>query len=157
MKPLVLGLGNEIIGDDAIGLLAVRRLAVESAGIADIAESSISGVTLLDFIVGYEKAIIIDAIKLSHSPPGTIIEFELGDLREIPNPSPHYAGLPEVMALGRRMELDLPDEIRIFAIEAEDLKTVGAKPSELVQNALDELIERVKLCLRSWNGATNFE
>ncbi len=157
MKPLVLGLGNDMVGDDSIGLLAVRRLAGEAAGIADIAESGISGVALLDFLVGHEKVIIIDAIKLSHSPPGTIVEFDLDALREIPNPSPHYAGLPEVLALGRRMELDLPDEIRIFAVEAEDLKTVGGKPSEPVQNALDELIERVKLCLRSWNRATNFE
>jgi hydrogenase maturation protease len=151
MKPLVLGLGNDMVGDDSIGLLAVRKLAAEVVGMADIAESGISGVALLDFIVGYEKVIIIDAIKLSHSPPGTIIELNLNELRKIPNPSPHYAGLPEVMALGRCMELDLPDEIRIFAVEAEDLKTIGGKPSEPVQNALDELIERVKLCLRSWN------
>ena len=151
MKSLVLGLGNDMVGDDAIGLLAVRRLAGEADDMADIAESSISGVALLDFIVGYRKVIIVDAIKLSHSPPGTIIEFNLDQLREIPNPSPHYAGLPEIIALGRRMELDLPDEIRIFAVEAEDLKTVGSKPSEPVQNALDELLERVKLCLRSWD------
>lgn len=150
MKPLVLGLGNDMLGDDAIGLLAVRRLADEVTFLADVAESAISGVALLDLMVGYRKMIIIDAIKLSHSPPGTIIEFSLDDLREIPNPSPHYAGLPEVIALGKRMELDLPNEIRIFAIEADDIKTVGSPPTQAVLNALDDLVERVKKCLLNW-------
>ena len=144
MKPLVLGLGNELLGDDAIGILAARELAKELSGEADIVESSLSGVALLDLFVGYEKAIIIDAVKMEGFSPGTIMEFDLSELRSVRSPSPHFTGLPELIALAAEMKLHFPGEIKIFAVQADDPYTVGGAMSQPVKDALDDLVIRIK-------------
>ena len=45
-RRLVLGLGNDILGDDAVGLLAARRLRVVLPTSIDILEAAGGGLTL---------------------------------------------------------------------------------------------------------------
>ena len=144
MKPLVLGLGNDLLSDDAVGILAVRRLAQELSGQADIVESSLHGAALFDILIGYRQAIIVDAIRTGTSPPGTIFELRPEDLREVHSPSPHYAGLPEMIRLAREIGVDFPDDILIVAVEIVDSLTVGGPLSPPVSASLDELVRRVK-------------
>ena len=114
MKILVLGLGNDLLGDDAAGLLAVRALKdTLTSEQATVVESSLSGIALLDHFLGYQKAAIIDAIKTGKNPPGSIMELQPEDLSEVAAPSPHYAGLPEMLALAKQLSLEFPGEIKI--------------------------------------------
>ena len=53
MKTLVLGLGNELLSDDGVGILAVRRLKETYKGQADIVETSLHGLALLDLFIGH--------------------------------------------------------------------------------------------------------
>jgi len=152
MKPLIVGLGNEIISDDAVGIVAAHRLAAELPG-ADVVESGVSGTALIDLISGYEQVIIIDAIKLADAIPGEIIELTPQSLRYIPNPSPHYSGLPEVFALAQKMDLPMPEDVRIFAVAAVDLQTIGGEMSEPVKNAMNDLINRIKSCVAVWQNS----
>ena len=150
MKPLVLGLGNELLSDDGIGMLTARRLAGEFCGRADVVESGLSGVALLDILAGHPKAIIIDAMQTGQVPPGTILELDPGDFRAIPSPSPHYTGLPEMITLARELNLEFPDEVRILAVEAEDLRTIGGPLSPPVAEAMDKLVQMVRTYLEQW-------
>lgn len=143
MKTLVLGLGNELLGDDGIGIWAARSLREMVGKQADVVECSLSGLSLLDQLIGYERAIIIDAIKTDQAPPGTIYELSPEDLDPVIAPSPHYSGLPEMFALAREMELDFPKEFQIFAIEVEDPYTIGGKLSTSSQNAIDEVARKI--------------
>jgi hydrogenase maturation protease len=152
MKPLVLGLGNDLLSDDAIGVIAARELSEELAGEADVIESSLSGIALLDLLVGYKKVVIIDAIQLSHFPPGTVIELSLDDLRSVPSPSPHYAGLPEMLRLARELQLEFPGEIKVVAIEVADPYTVGGGLSPSVADALGNVKHCVKSYLLNWRN-----
>jgi len=72
MKALVLGLGNELLADDGVGLLAVRKLKEEYTGQAEIVECTLSGLALLEYFIGFEKAIVVDAIQTGRFPAGTI-------------------------------------------------------------------------------------
>lgn len=148
MKTLVLGLGNELLGDDAVGILAAQALKEELNGKADVVESSLAGMALLDLFIGYERAVIIDAVKTGRSPPGTIYELGPEDLSSVIAPSPHYAGLPELIATARQLQLDFPTEIVILALEVEDPYTIGDGLSEAVKQALAELIQRVREQIR---------
>ena len=154
MKPLVVGLGNELLSDDSIGVLAARKLDRELSGQADVIESNISGVALLDVLVGRRKVIIIDSIRTATHPPGTIIELDPDDLRSLPNPSPHYTGLPEVLSIAEELRLDFPEAIKILAVEVADSHTVGGSLSEPVAAALSEIVGRAKVCLRAWEKET---
>ncbi len=57
---LVLGIGNPILTDDAVGILVVRKLHDIDA---DIEEAAIGGMSLLDLILGYDAVVIVDAVK----------------------------------------------------------------------------------------------
>lgn len=149
-RTLVLGLGNELLSDDAVGILAARALKERVSDQADVVESALSGMALLDLFVGYDKAIIIDAIKTGRCAPGTICVLSPNDLGAVLAPSPHYAGLPELMAVARQLQLEFPKEIKIFALEVEDPYTIGQAMSEPVQRALAELVQRVVLQIERW-------
>jgi hydrogenase maturation protease len=153
VKTLVLGLGNEILADDAVGILAARALKSQCNGQADIIESGLSGLALLELFIGYERAIIIDAVKTINHSPGTIHELIPADLGEVFAPSPHYSGLPELLALAKQLELDFPQEIKIFALEVADPYTIGGDLSGPVKNAFDGFVARIRNQLDIWTKA----
>jgi len=153
MTILVLGLGNELLADDAAGILAVRQLRHELDGQADIVESSLAGLALLDVLVGYDRAIIIDAIQTGRVPAGTIQELTPKDLDHVTCPSPHYAGLPEILDLATRLRLRFPAEIRIIAIEVSDTVSIGGKMSESVQSAVADVVREAKSQVEAWSTA----
>ncbi len=150
MKTLVLGLGNELLSDDGLGLLAVRKLKHENCLKADFVESSLSGMALLDLFIGYDRAIIVDAIKTGRKPPGTIYELNPEDLGPVFAPSPHYSGLPELLATAEQLGLDFPGLIKIFAMEADDPYTIGGGLTEPVNKALGELVDKIRLQISGW-------
>lgn len=154
MKTLILGLGNELLSDDAIGVLAARALKERLQDRADVIESALSGMALLDLLIGYERAIIIDAVQTRRAPPGTIYELSPADLGAVLAPSPHYAGLPELIAAAQALELDFPQEIKIFAIEVEDPYIIGGQLSPAVARALPELVQRVEEQIARWLAPT---
>lgn len=150
MKLLVLGMGNDIISDDAAGLEAARRLRPRIGDIADVAETSVSGVALLELFVGYERAIVIDAIKTGKDEPGTIKEWFPENLDAVQAPSPHYFGMPELLALAKQLELEFPSEIKIFSIEAEDPHTIKEGLTPAVEAALPGLVRLVEAQAKAW-------
>jgi hydrogenase maturation protease len=103
-----------------------------------------SGVALLDLFVGYERAVILDAIQTHRYSPGSIVELSPSDLDSVVAPSPHYAGLPELLALAKQLQLDFPKEIKVFAVEVEDPYTIGGDLSDSARDALPELERRVE-------------
>lgn len=156
MEILVLGLGNDFIADDGLGIYAARDLlkqisdCVYTNDHVDVVETSAAGIALLEDFIGYDKAIIIDAVKTGKHPPGYIQEWRAEDLSKVVAPSPHYAGLPELLALAKRMELDYPEEFAIFSMEAEDPYTIGKGLSESVIDALPKLIGLVYDRINQW-------
>ena len=77
MKTLILGLGNPILSDDSVGFRVVQGLRANfSCPDLTLMESSTSGLGLLDLITGYDKVIIIDAIKTGSGQAGEIYKIE---------------------------------------------------------------------------------
>ena len=154
MRTIVLGLGNELISDDAVGILIARRLKSELNGVADVIESGLSGLALLDLLLGYDQAIIVDSISTGKDPPGTIIELEPDDLGHVMAPSPHYTGLPEIISIARELGLEFPSRIRIIAIEGKDLETIGGAMSSQIILSIEEVVKRIKELIQTWNLET---
>jgi hydrogenase maturation protease len=152
VKILVLGLGNELLADDAVGLLIIRELTKQYKGQAELVECTVSGLALLEYFIDFEKAIIVDAIHTGKKPAGTIYELIPSDLGEIYAPSPHYTGLPEMMALARQLELQFPEDIKIFAMEIADPYTIGGPLTESVSNAMEGLIMIILKQLSDWES-----
>jgi hydrogenase maturation protease len=150
---LVLGIGNELLSDDGVGILAVRKLARELRGQADVVETALHGLALLELFLGHRQAIVIDAICTGAHPHGTVFELNPADLETVESPSPHYTGLPEMLALAKQLNLDFPADVKIIAMEVVDPFTVGFELSEPVQKALPELIRKVLEQVKAWIAA----
>ncbi|MBE0583899.1 MAG: hydrogenase maturation protease, partial [Desulfofustis sp.] len=100
MHILVLGLGNELFGDDGVGVHAVRRLQRETLpGRVTILEV---GTAILDALPEMEQAdriIVLDAMK-SEEPPGSIYKADLAECSGTPAiASMHGFDIHRVMAL----------------------------------------------------------
>lgn len=150
MKTLLLGLGNELYGDDGVGLHVARRLKEEAARAeVEIEESSVSGLALLDVVVGYDRLIIIDTIKRAAPVPGKVHILGEPDIRAIPGPSPHYVSIPQMLEIGRRAGLHVPSRIQVVAVEAKDVYRLGEGLSAEIQETLPVIIQKVKDLLRA--------
>lgn len=151
-RMLVLGLGNEFSGDDAVGVLAVRALREELGDVADVVESAASGLALIEVFAGYERAIVIDSILTGRTPPGTITEMGLDEVGRVVAPSLHHAGLPELAAVAGRLGLGFPSRTRVLAVEVVDPYTLGAPLSAAVADALGRVVRMASDRVRIWEG-----
>ncbi|MGO9149305.1 MAG: hydrogenase maturation protease [Acidimicrobiales bacterium] len=152
MRTLVLGLGNEYAGDDAVGVLAVRELWDEIHDVADIVESAASGLALLEVFAGHDRAVVIDSIRTGRNPAGTIVELEIADIGNVVAPSLHHAGIPELAAVAERLGLSFPAETSVFAVEIAAPPTFGAPLSEPVAAAVGQLVRLVRARIELWAG-----
>ena len=141
-RTLVLGLGNELLSDDGVGIKAARALREELQSQVDVIECSESGLSLLDILEGYERVLLLDAILTGQHPPGTVLEFCMQDFPETIILSPHSAGIPELFQLAKRLGIHFPEKLYILAIEVENLFELGEVLTPAVEAALPEFISK---------------
>lgn len=147
---LVLGLGNDILGDDAVGILAARELNAGLAGTIEIVETAEAGIALMERMEGRERVLILDSIMTRQCEPGTVLELGPSDFGKVAAPSPHYAGLPEVLDLAGRLGIPFPSEIRILAMEVEDPFEIREGLTPKVAAALPVFIARAREVIGEW-------
>jgi hydrogenase maturation protease len=145
MKTLILGIGNSVLSDDGVGCKVVQRLEERLKGHPSITvkETSLSGLSLLDEVAGYERLIIIDAIQTRGGNPGTIYKLSPSDFKTGRMAVIHDLGLVSTLELGRKLEMEMPREVAIFAIEAKDMVTFSEKLSPEVEKAVPKAVEAV--------------
>lgn len=150
-KILVLGLGNEFLSDDAIGIIALRKLKEKFDSIADFQETAESGLALIDYLIGYQKVLILDSIKKNIEDAGTIELIDLKDMEE-KNwiKSPHYIGLPFSLKIAKNLKLKLPKIIKVLAMLVEDPYTIKEGLTEKVKNSLPFYISLASSIIEKW-------
>jgi len=140
----VLGLGNEILADDAFGILAARRLAeLFPPDQVDVVSSSESGLHLLDYVTGVRRLVVIDTMETGRTAPGELLVVREQDVRSTPGVAPHGLGLFEALALGRKLGFDVAEEVTIIAVEAADCLTLGGDMHPAVAAALPRVVAMV--------------
>ena len=105
MKTLILGMGNPILSDDGVGIRVARTLEDRlNQQEITIAEDSLAGLDLLDMLTGYDRAIIIDAIKTEGGEAGQIYRLEPGALDATRHAAtPHDVNFATALELGKRL------------------------------------------------------
>jgi hydrogenase maturation protease len=152
-RPLVLALGNDLLGDDGIGLIAARRLKADLPPGVDVEETASGGLDLLDLLEGRERALLLDAIVTGRRPPGTVVELTREDFAGGNLPSPHYAGLPDVLALADCLKMPFPRDLRVLAMEVDPPGVIGARLSPSVEEALPGYLDRARRLILGWAPA----
>jgi hydrogenase maturation protease len=146
MRTLVLGLGNEILGDDSVGLRVVRELIAHLPpdSSVEVSEETRGGLRLMERMIGYERALIVDAI-LTGSPPGTLQWLSPGGIPTQRSASTHDVNLPTALSLGRQASAILPADanIHILAIEAANVDHFAEDLSPEVERAVPRAVDEI--------------
>jgi hydrogenase maturation protease len=148
---LILGLGNDLLTDDAVGLhvaRALRRELKEASGVV-VEETSEMGLALLDFLTGYREVMIVDSIQTGRASPGTVHELDAVGLKQFTGRTPHFLGVGETLAFGRVLGLAMPERVTIFAVEVEDPFTLGTEMTPAVAGAVPSVVRRVRRALEN--------
>ncbi len=142
-KPLFIGLGNELRGDDAAGLLVARAVRDRLGDAIETAEHEGEPVTLLDLWEHADLVLLADAVGGGTDPaPGTVHRFDAvaGPLPAVfGGPSTHALGLAETIELARTLNR-LPARLIVFGIEGERFAT-GERQSGAVLEAVNRVAE----------------
>jgi hydrogenase maturation protease len=122
-RTLVIGLGNPILGDDGVGWRVADLVERDLGRREDLAvvRVGVGGLRLMEMMVGWDRAVIVDAIDTGTAPAGTVTTVPLPGLRDPGaghTASPHDVSLAAALALGRTLGAPLPAEITVVAIEA---------------------------------------
>jgi hydrogenase maturation protease len=136
----IIGLGNFTRGDDAVGLLAARRLRPELGNRAEVIEAEMAGVDLIELMKGARVVILIDAARSGQSP-GTVhrLDASTGPIGVGVFPSSSHAlGLSEALELARVMGV-LPETVIVYGVEVGNTEA-GQPLSPPVAKALDEVV-----------------
>ena len=146
MKTLVLGLGNPLLRDDSIGLRVVQELRVRLGDKhnIEVTEDYWGGLRLMERMIGFDRAIIIDAIR-TDAEPGTIHLLSPDDIPTQRSISAHDVNLPTALEVGRQAGAQLPssNEILIVGVEAADVQTFDEALTPEVEIALPKVVETV--------------
>lgn len=145
MKTLILGLGNPILSDDGVGIHVARALegTLDHENIT-VVETSMAGLSLLDLLTGYDRAIIIDAIQTVKGEVGQVYRLDpevFADTRHAA--TPHDVNFATALELGKRLGLALPSQIIIFGIEVADVSTFSEKCTPEVERVVPVCVEMV--------------
>jgi len=153
MKTLVIGLGNPILTDDGVGVKVAyeleRILATRHPPPVeiDVTEASAGGLRLMELMIGYDRAIIVDAFTNGSNVPGRMHRMTLDDLRAV-SPTQHSASahdttLVTALETGQALGMHLPKEVVIYAIEVENVIDFSDEPTTAVSAAIPGVVTAV--------------
>lgn len=137
----MLGLGNTLLGDDAIGPSVVTELAAEhdfpeSVQVLDLGTP---GLDLTPYLLDVDAVLFVDAVRLGASA-GTVRMLpreEILDAQLSPRVSPHDPGVQQALQLVE-LQRGLHLDASVLGVEPHDL-TLGAPLSAPVAAAVPAL------------------
>ncbi len=140
---VVIGVGNELRGDDAAGLIVARRLRERAATQALVLAWEADPAGLPEAWIGAEMAIVVDTV-VSGAEPGTVQRFD-ASVAPLParlaRSSTHALGVAEAIELARALDR-LPGHTIVYGIEGRSF-AAGAPLDPAVERAVDETLTRV--------------
>ena len=156
MKTIVVGLGNPILGDDGVGWKVAEKIEqqltspptplLKGEGCqVDVNCLSLGGISLMEHLIGYDRAILIDAFA-SDEDLGSIHVMTLKDL---PNysafhtSSAHDTSLQNAIEMGMSLGAHLPEDIMVVGIATQRIYDFSEALSPPVAAAMPQAMKIV--------------
>ncbi|KYK34958.1 MAG: hypothetical protein AYK22_04340 [Thermoplasmatales archaeon SG8-52-3] len=158
MKTIILGVGNKILGDDGVGIHVTDELKkhIKDPNIT-IDDAVTGGMNLLELLLGYDKAIIVDAVKTNEGEVGEVKRIPLDNFSTMHSCNPHDVSLTEAIEIAKKMgEEKIPQEIIIIGIIMKEIpcefkeklsKRIEAAVPKAVEMTLNEIKKDIKISI----------
>ncbi len=152
----VIGIGNVLEGDDAIGPTVVRvfEARYQVGDDVEVIDGGTPGLDLTAYMMGLEGLVVVDAIK---TVTGTAGEVKVYDKKGILNRgpmvalSPHEPGLRESI-LHAEFQGVSPPAINLVGVVAGSIE-FGCQLTPAVRGAVDAAVEAVRVALAGMGAA----
>lgn len=146
----LLGLGNLMRTDDAVGMLTLRSLTEDRRLPPEVhvIEGGALGLDLLDSLRGISHLLALDAVDTGVAP-GTLVRFEGDELASLPvSKSVHLLGFSDLIGVLHLMGA-APAEVVLLGVQPEstDWGTALTPPLEAARK---ELVQAALQQIRSW-------
>jgi hydrogenase maturation protease len=114
----VVGLGNPLYGDDAVGLVVAQSVfeILRHKLTVDLLECPVPDARLAELLIGYQRGVIVDALIDAQAKVGTVNRVEATQHPGNPPLSLHTTGFQNILALAQMVGIAVPDDIRIYGI-----------------------------------------
>ena len=148
-RVLVGCVGNLLRGDDGFGPAVAARLSSSVPPGADVVETGIGGIALLqEIMAGIDGLIVVDAIDEGEEP-GTVLlmEPEIGEAVHVPDV--HLANPERVLNVAKGIGA-LPDRVRIVGCQVGDADTLEQGLTPAVERAVPVAAAKVEEIARAW-------
>ncbi len=148
---LVMGIGNPLLQDDRAGVEVVEALEADGNFPGELEVAYTVGFEVLDKTLGRKKAVIVDACLLGREP-GTILKLTVDDIMGSSSLSnSHAVTLGATLKTGYELfPEEMPEELSIILIEAENVSEFSRTCSPKVQKAVGETISMIRDMAASW-------
>jgi hydrogenase maturation protease len=145
---LILGVGNPLMGDDALGILAVQELRTLQLPGVDVIDGGTEGLGLIPLMESYRRVILVDAVPMGQ-PAGTIRRFTWDEIklsRHTRAFSLHQSDLSDALILAETLNC-LPPEVVIYSVQPQNTgwdDPVSAAVERTLPVLLESLLEEVR-------------
>lgn len=159
VRTVVLGLGNPILSDDAVGLAVAaeleRRLDAEPLPGVVVRTTARGGFELIDLLAGSDRVILVDCLTVPDPVPGRIRRLGLADVSGSARlVGGHEISVGAAFQLAAQAAIPMPRDVTIYAVEAADATTFAEALTPEVAAAAGELADRIWAELKGLGGDT---
>lgn len=149
MKTAIMGFGNPVRSDDAIGIYVIEQLReklpeTENINIFDMGTAAFE---ILFGLKGHDRIILIDAVLNSKEPVGTLFKVPAEEVMKAPQDDPlvflHGMKWDQALSYTKKiLQKDYPDDIQVYLVAIENIK-LEVELSDIVKEAGNKVVQHI--------------
>lgn len=153
VKTAIMGFGNPVRSDDAVGIYVIEELKEKLGNRADISlfDMGTSAFEVLFGLKGHQRIILVDGVINSKEPVGTLFKVPAAEVMSAPQDDPmvflHSIKWDQALSYAKKILRDeYPDDIQVYliaikntALEIELSKEVQTAGDKVVTHILEDL------------------
>jgi hydrogenase maturation protease len=147
MKTLLLGLGNDLRGNDAVGLHVVDHIRSLNhvASHVRIERTLASGIHLLSYFPDYERVFIVDSVQVPDDDVGQFWKVTPDELKrcQFSMRVTHGIGIHSILDIVRKIGFQNPREVVLFLVGIKKMDDYFYECCEDIDNSLKKIVPRI--------------
>ncbi|MFP2997261.1 hydrogenase maturation protease [Spongiivirga sp. MCCC 1A20706] len=154
-KTAIMGFGNPVRSDDAVGIYVIEQLKniIGNQGDISIFDMGTAAFEVLFGLKGHDKIILVDAVINTNEPVGTLFKLPAEEVLRAPQEDPmvflHGMKWDQALSYAKKiLQDDYPDDIQVYLIAVENTK-LEVDLSDDAKIAGDKVVKHILEDLKS--------
>ncbi|MCZ8023797.1 MAG: hydrogenase maturation protease [Cyclobacteriaceae bacterium] len=149
-RTAIMGFGNPVRSDDAIGIYVIEQLRKELTERSDISlfDMGTAAFEVLFKLKGHDRIILVDAVVNSGEKVGTLYKVPAEEVLRAPENDPlvflHSIKWDQALSYAKKiLQDDYPTDIQVYLIAVDNTR-LEIELSEEAKQAGDKVVEHIK-------------